>query len=92
MTVEREAGGMRCGEVLAELSDYLDGELEGERRAQVEAHLHGCDVCERFGSSFSAILQALRQGGFSPTAEEPAVYERLQARLARAGEEQTRSP
>jgi len=91
MAIEREVGGMRCGEVLAELSDYLDGDLEGERRAQVEAHLHGCDVCERFGSSFSAVLQALRQSSLSPTAEEPAVYERLQARLERAGKEQTRS-
>jgi anti-sigma factor RsiW len=83
MATEREVGGMRCGEVLEELSDFLDGELGAERRAQVEAHLHGCDVCERFGSRFSTVIRALRQGGLGPTAEEPAVYDRLQARLDR---------
>jgi anti-sigma factor RsiW len=91
MAVEREVGGMRCGEVLAELSDYLDGELGEARRAQVEAHLHGCDVCERFGSSFSGIIHALRQSDLAPTAEEPAVYERLRARLEQAGKEQSRT-
>jgi anti-sigma factor RsiW len=87
MAIEREIAGIRCGEVLAELSDYLDGELAPERRAQVDGHLQGCDVCERFGSRFSTALRAIRQSGLGPTGEEPAVYERLQARLDRAVKE-----
>jgi anti-sigma factor RsiW len=90
MAIEREVAGMRCGEVLAELSDFLDGELGRERRAQVEAHLHDCDVCARFGSSFSAAIRTLRLSGLGPTAEEPAVFERLQTHLDRTARRQIR--
>jgi anti-sigma factor RsiW len=84
MADEREVAGTTCGEVLAELSDYLDGELSLERRAQLEAHLQGCDVCERFGGRFEALIQAIRRQASSPSAEEPAVFERLRAYLDRA--------
>lgn len=84
MAIEREVAGMRCGEVLAELSEYLDGELVPERRTQVETHLRGCDVCERFGGVFTAAIHALRQGGPGPSPEEPAIFERLRARMREA--------
>ncbi len=87
MAVEREIAGIRCGEVLAELSDYLDGELAPARRTQVDAHLLGCDACERFGSRFSAALRAIRQSGSGPSGDEPGVYERLGARLHQAVKE-----
>ncbi len=38
---------MRCEEVVARLSDYIDGALEPAIRAEVEHHLatcHGCHV------------------------------------------------
>lgn len=81
MAIEREVAGLRCGDVLAELSDFLDGELTAPRQAQVEAHLRGCDVCERFGGVFSAAIRALQQGGFQPVEEAPAVFQRLNIRL-----------
>lgn len=84
MAIERYVAGLRCGEVLAEMSDFLDGELVAARRAQVEAHLRGCDVCERFGGAFSAAIQALKLGGFQRTVEAPAVFERLRIRLEKA--------
>lgn len=84
MAVERDVAGLRCGEVLAEMSDFLDGDLGTARRAQIEAHLRGCDVCERFGGAFSAAIQALRQGGFQPSIEAPAAFERLRLRLGMA--------
>jgi anti-sigma factor RsiW len=80
MADEREVAGMRCGEVLAELSDYLDGDLARDRVTQVEAHLRGCDACERFGKEFAAAVHALRRGALLP-AVEPEVFERLRARL-----------
>jgi len=83
MESEREVAGLRCGEVLAELSDYLDGDLPPGRRTQLTAHLRGCDVCERFGGAFSAAIQSLREGDFSGSAEEPTVFERLRVRLAK---------
>jgi len=81
MATEQEVAGMRCGEVLAELSDFLDGELPVERRAEVVAHLQGCDVCERFGGAFTVAIHALRQGELSHPSEESAVYDRLRVRL-----------
>jgi anti-sigma factor RsiW len=87
MAIEREVAGMRCGEVLAELSDYLDGDLTKARSAQVEAHLHGCDVCERFGSAFASAIQTLRHSGLGFGEDDSTVFERLHARLGKATQE-----
>jgi anti-sigma factor RsiW len=85
MTIERNVAGMRCGEVLEELSDYLDGELVQARRAQVEDHLHGCDVCERFGGAFTAAIRALHQENLEAgEGADPGVFERLRQHLAEA--------
>ena len=81
MAIEREVAGLRCGEVLADLSGYLDGELPAERRSQLEAHLRGCDVCERFGVSFTSAIQALCRSEWPDPAEANAVFERLRQRL-----------
>jgi anti-sigma factor RsiW len=81
MATEREVAGLRCGEVLAELSNYLDGDLDAVRRAQVDAHLQGCDVCERFGGVFAAAIRALRDRSREIGPEDTVVFERLRARL-----------
>jgi anti-sigma factor RsiW len=81
MRGEREAGGLWCREVLAVLSDYLDGELGPAARARVEAHLAECDVCERFGGRFAESLRRLRQELTDPPAVEPEVARRLRRRL-----------
>lgn len=62
-------GGLRCFEVLAVLSDYVDGELDAETKAKVEAHLAGCDACTKFGGEFGAVVGALRQ---KRQADEPS--------------------
>ena len=83
MRNERTVAGIRCGEVLAELSDFLDGQLAGERVRQIESHLRGCDVCERFGQRFSTVAQAVRRSlGPAPELEEP-LARRLRQRLRR---------
>jgi len=61
MAHDRTVAGMRCSQVLEGLSDYVDGDLPEELRTQVEAHLAGCDWCERFGGTFINGLDALRQ-------------------------------
>ncbi|RIZ70298.1 MAG: hypothetical protein D0530_08110 [Methylococcales bacterium] len=81
MAIERQVGGIRCGEVLAELSDFLDGELVSERRDQVMAHLQGCDICERFGGVFTMAIQSLRRSGLDDSGEGTLPFERLKARL-----------
>ena len=81
MAIEREVAGVRCSEVLAELSEYLDGELSEPRRNQLQAHLQGCEVCERFGGQFSDSIRQLRLGLKDGPADTRAVFERLRTRL-----------
>lgn len=78
---EREVAGLRCGEVLEELAEYLDGGLAAERRERLEAHVTECDVCRRFGGEYAGAVAALRRElGAEP--EVPAeVRRRLRERL-----------
>lgn len=61
MAENRNVGGLWCTEVLAHLSEYVDGELDAALVARVEAHLAGCDACTRFGGEFGALVAALRR-------------------------------
>lgn len=82
MAHDREVAGIRCQEVLAKLSDYLDDDLDTETRGRVEAHLRGCDWCERFGSDMSAMVSAVRKQLADDDDVDEAVNERLMAKLA----------
>lgn len=83
MKSERLIAGLRCSEVLANLSDYIDGQLSPERRAQIEAHLRGCAVCERFGGQFGKVVAALRRALTEAEPLDEGVSERLRSRLRR---------
>jgi anti-sigma factor RsiW len=37
---------MKCQEMLGSLSDYIDGELEAQLCAQIEAHMRDCPDCQ----------------------------------------------
>lgn len=78
---EKVVAGLSCGEVLARLSDYLDGELSPEARGQVEAHLRGCDGCSRFNGEFQFTVRALRAELRGEGGLPPAVRERLRRAL-----------
>lgn len=80
--LDRMIGGVTCREVLARLSAYLDGELEGEELAAVEAHARSCDNCGRFGGRFAEVITALRRAAPAPAADAGRSH-RLQERLAR---------
>jgi anti-sigma factor RsiW len=75
--------GLRCTEVLADLSDYIDGQLTPERRGQIEAHLRACAACERFGGRFGAAVAALRRTLTDAEPLDDGVSERLRRRLRR---------
>lgn len=81
MGIERNIAGMHCGEVLADLSDYLDGALTLEKRDQILAHLQGCDVCERFGGVFTMAIQSLKASEPKHPMEVALAFERLKVRL-----------
>ncbi len=83
MESERLIAGLTCGEVLADLSDYFDNQLSPERRAQIESHLRGCAVCERFGGQFAAAVTALRRMLTDADPLDERLSARLQERLRR---------
>jgi anti-sigma factor RsiW len=86
MARDREVAGIRCFEVLERLSDYLDDELPPAERARVDAHLAGCDWCERFGGAMGRTVGALRSG-LAPTPFDAERAARLAAALADAAAE-----
>lgn len=81
MAHDREVGGIRCLEVLALLSDYLDGEVDAPTRQIIEAHLRGCDWCEKFGGGFTEVVRNLRRQLAQPDALSDDVAGRLADRL-----------
>lgn len=81
MAHDREVAGLRCHQVLAGLSDYLDGELSEAEVQQVQAHLRGCDWCERFGNEMGAVVSRLRRELNVAPKVQPDVAERLLRRL-----------
>lgn len=81
---ERNVGGMRCSEVLAVLSEYVDGELDDSVVGKVENHLLGCPNCERFGRNFGAMVVSLRKESERRPEAGLDVMERLLEQLRKA--------
>lgn len=83
MKGEREVAGLRCGEVLERLPDYMEGTLGPTEADRLEAHLAGCDGCERFGGRYAATVHDLKAHLGDPEEVAPEVRRRLGARLDR---------
>lgn len=64
---EQQVAGLWCREVLAMLSDYVDGTLSPAARANVEAHVQACANCARFGTSFATVVADIRALGATPS-------------------------
>ena len=77
--LDREVGGLRCREVLAILAEYVDDELDGGLKKQVESHLVGCDRCEKFGGEYRSLVASLRRALRREASSE--VRSRLEARM-----------
>ena len=84
LDLDREIGGLTCRDVLAHLSDYVDGELDSATIARVHEHLRGCDQCTRFGGQLGAVLTELRARLTTPVPLDAARAQRLRDRLAGA--------
>lgn len=80
---ERRIAGLACREVLAMLTDYFDGELDHAVRTRIEAHVAACDLCARFGGSFTVLVQSLRDRLREVQPVPTAVAARLMDRVAK---------
>jgi anti-sigma factor RsiW len=66
MSGEHRHGGAECRALLASLSEYIDGELDPALCGEVDAHMKGCDPCERF---VEALRRTVRLVGSTPREE-----------------------
>jgi len=80
---EHDVAGLKCGDVLAALSDFLDGDLDPAKQRQIAEHLRGCDWCEKFGGRFSEVIGSIRRELADPAPLKPEVAARLRDRLAK---------
>ena len=79
--LDRVVAGVRCREVLADLSDYVDGQLPDDRVTRIQMHLRECDWCERFGGEFSSVVKRFRDVLSEAEPLSADVAERLRDRL-----------
>jgi anti-sigma factor RsiW len=64
----------RCREVRAQMSDYLDGDLDPEATAAVERHTRWCPNCRRMLTNLRRTVTGLRGLGTEPIpSEEPPI-------------------
>jgi len=74
---QQQVAGLWCFEVLERLSEYLDGDLAAEERERLEAHVSGCDWCERFGGEMAGMVKQLKEQLAEPEPLEPDLLDRL---------------
>jgi anti-sigma factor RsiW len=63
----------------ATFSAYADGELRGEEKAALEAHLAGCEACRKELASFQETLRAVHEA--QPVAPPDEFVDALKARI-----------
>lgn len=74
----------RCKEAVERIFEYLDGELEGATREQVEEHFRICRNCYpalAYEKDFREALRRLQKGEAAP----PSARQRILAALKSAG-------
>ena len=62
----------RCRAVRAEMSDYLDGDLDEHEQAAIERHVRWCPNCRRMLSGLRRTVEGLASLGQMPTSDEHA--------------------
>ena len=73
-----------CQDLLAAMSDYIDGELDPGVCAELEAHLAGCENCRIVVDTTRKTVLVYRRLG-PPDALPPDVTRRLWAARGEAG-------
>ena len=70
---------MACKDMLGNLSDYIDGELEAELCAEIEAHVADCTNCRIVVDTLRRTVTLYHEHGHEPLPED--VKSRLLAAL-----------
>ena len=70
----------QCKQLLGSLSDYIDGELQAELCAELEAHLEGCDNCRVVINTLRKTVELYRETN-EPVALPEDVRKRLYDKL-----------
>lgn len=66
---------LSCPQVVALLSDWLEGDLDARSAAAVRAHLAGCPGCTAYVGQLRAAVQAL--GALPPPLPDAALCDEL---------------
>ena len=66
----------QCSQLLGNLSEYIDGDLQAELCAEIEAHLKDCDNCH-------VVIDTLRKTVelYEQTANQPGLPDDVRERL-----------
>ncbi|MFP5503524.1 MAG: anti-sigma factor family protein, partial [Candidatus Sericytochromatia bacterium] len=81
---------MTCAATEERLSDYLDGALAPEERAQVDAHLEGCEHCRQDLEELRFVVEMLHK---VPQEDVPeGLSARIHEALAALPEEEAPAP
>ena len=72
-----------CSDFMAEMGDYLDGEMAAEIRVQIEAHLSHCRTCQIVYDSTRKTVKVLTESGSFdlPDAATRHIAENVMARI-----------
>lgn len=60
---------MSCRDMAACLSDYLDGDLQADLRALIDAHRGDCPPCEAFIRTLARTVEAVRSSPREPLSD-----------------------
>lgn len=70
---------LTCKEFLQELAEYLDGEVEGDLRRELESHVTGCPNCWVMVKTTEKTIEIYK--GMEPQPIPPRLHARLMEAL-----------
>lgn len=70
---QREGRPARCKAMFAELSDYLDEQLDDSLCEELERHMDGCGPCQTFVTTLQATIEQCRKSAAERPSSEAAV-------------------
>lgn len=79
MEDERVVAGLHCGEVLADLTDYVEGWLGQDRSQRITEHIRSCGGCRSLLTALTVLIRAVRALPEEPL--DTGVEARLHAHL-----------